>query len=121
MVGGLADWLGVTGRFRHPLRLPIPHTAVIKTRKAQLGRSLGEFVQENFLASEVVTEKLSHARIGERLGLWLSDTTHAQTVSQHTGAALARALDVLHAADLQSALQHRIASRLRRIEAPAVA
>src|SRR5437879_12337714 len=76
MVGGLADWFAVTALFRHPLRLPIPHTAVIKTRKAQLGRSLGEFVQENFLASEVVTEKLSHARIGERLGLWLSDTTH---------------------------------------------
>jgi uncharacterized membrane-anchored protein YjiN (DUF445 family) len=121
MVGGLADWFAVTALFRHPLRLPIPHTAVIKTRKAQLGRSLGEFVQENFLASEVVTEKLSHARIGERLGLWLSDTTHAQTVSQHTGAALAGALDVLHDDDVQSALEHGISSRLRRIEASPLA
>src|SRR5688500_3769368 len=79
MVGGLADWFAVTALFRHPLGLPIPHTAVIKTRKEQLGRSLGEFVQENFLAREVVTEKLRHARIGERLSVWLRDPKHAQT------------------------------------------
>src|SRR5687767_6988224 len=117
MVGGLADWFAVTALFRHPLGLPIPHTAVIKTRKAQLGRSLGEFVQENFLAREVVTEKLRHARIGERLGLWLDNSNHAQTVSQHTSAALAGALDVLHDDDVQSALEHSITSRLRQIEA----
>ena len=68
MIGALADWFAVTALFRHPLRLPIPHTAVIKTRKAQLGHSLGEFVQENFLAREVVAEKLHVARVGERLG-----------------------------------------------------
>ncbi|MEO5840005.1 MAG: DUF445 domain-containing protein [Acidimicrobiales bacterium] len=117
MVGGLADWFAVTALFRHPLGLPIPHTAVIKTRKAQLGHSLGEFVQENFLAREVVTEKLRQARIGERLGVWLGDSKHAQTVSQHTSAALAGALDVLHDDDVQSALEHGITSRLRQIEA----
>ncbi|HUP72282.1 MAG TPA: DUF445 domain-containing protein [Acidimicrobiales bacterium] len=117
MVGGLADWFAVTALFRHPLGLRIPHTAVIKTRKAQLGRSLGEFVQENFLAREVVTEKLRQARVGERLGVWLRDTKHAQTVSQHTSAALAGALDVLHDDDVQSALEHSITARLRQIEA----
>ena len=117
MVGGLADWFAVTALFRHPLGIPIPHTAVIKTRKAQLGRSLGEFVQENFLARDVVTEKLRNARIGDRLGLWLRDTQHAQTVSKHTSAALAGALDVLHDDEVQSALEHSITSRLRQIEA----
>jgi len=117
MVGGLADWFAVTALFRHPLGLPIPHTAVIKTRKAQLGHSLGEFVQENFLAREVVTEKLRNARIGERLGVWLGDSKHAQTVSEHSSAALAGALDVLHDDDVQSALEHGITSRLRQIEA----
>ena len=52
MVGGLADWFAVTALFRHPLGLPIPHTAIIPTRKDQLGRSLGEFVEENFLAGQ---------------------------------------------------------------------
>ena len=116
MVGGLADWFAVTALFRHPLGLPIPHTAVIKTRKAQLGRSLGEFVQENFLAHEVVTDKLRHARVGDRLGQWLRDSTHAQTVGQHTSAALAGPLDVLHDDDVQGILEHSISARLRRIE-----
>ena len=117
MVGGLADWFAVTALFRYPLGLPIPHTAVIKTRKAQLGRSLGEFVQENFLASEEVTEKLRQARIGERLGLWLRDAEHAQTVGKHTSAALAGALDVLDDDAVQGALEHSISARLRQIEA----
>src|SRR5262245_17885510 len=49
MVGALADWFAVTALFRHPLGLPIPHTAIIPSRKDQIGRSLGEFVQHNFL------------------------------------------------------------------------
>ncbi len=51
MVGALADWFVVTALFRHPLGLPIPHTAIIPTKKDQLGVSLGEFVGENFLSS----------------------------------------------------------------------
>ena len=53
MVGALADWFAVTALFRHPLGLPIPHTAIIPKRKDQIGRSLGEFVQGNFLTREV--------------------------------------------------------------------
>ena len=49
MVGGVADWFAVTALFRHPLRIPIPHTAIIPNRKDQIGRSLGSFVQDNFL------------------------------------------------------------------------
>ena len=49
MVGALADWFAVTALFRHPLGLPIPHTAIIPERKDQIGRSLGEFVEGNFL------------------------------------------------------------------------
>src|SRR5215216_5221530 len=54
MVGALADWFAVTALFRHPLRLPIPHTAIIPNRKDQIGESLGTFVQENFLTRAVV-------------------------------------------------------------------
>ncbi|MCW2493250.1 MAG: uncharacterized protein JWN47_2614, partial [Frankiales bacterium] len=49
MVGGLADWFAVTALFRHPLGLPIPHTAIIPRKKDQIGESLGAFVNENFL------------------------------------------------------------------------
>src|SRR5690606_13437042 len=56
MVGALADWFAVTALFRHPLGLPIPHTAIIRKKKDQLGASLGSFVGTNFLAPEVVSE-----------------------------------------------------------------
>ena len=58
MVGALADWFAVTALFRYPLGLPIPHTAIIPRRKDQIGRSLGEFVQGNFLTRDVLAERL---------------------------------------------------------------
>ena len=54
MVGALADWFAVTALFKHPLGIPIPHTAIIKRKKDQLGEGLGAFVRENFLSPEVV-------------------------------------------------------------------
>ena len=78
MVGALADWFAVTALFRHPLRLPIPHTAIIPKRKDQIGRSLGDFVESNFLTAEVLDERLHGAEIGRRAGEWLADPTHAE-------------------------------------------
>ena len=63
MVGALADWFAVTALFRHPLGLPIPHTAIIPKRKDEIGRSLGEFVQGNFLTREVIADA---PRVGSR-------------------------------------------------------
>jgi uncharacterized membrane-anchored protein YjiN (DUF445 family) len=68
MVGALADWFAVSALFRHPLGLPIPHTAIIPNRKDQIGVSLGEFVQTNFLTREVLHERLAGANVGQRLG-----------------------------------------------------
>src|SRR5947209_4981323 len=59
MVGALADWFAVTALFRHPLGLPIPHTAIIPHKKDQIGQSLGTFVQENFLTRAVIEDKLT--------------------------------------------------------------
>ena len=67
MVGALADWFAVTALFRRPLGLPIPHTAIIPTKKDALGDSLGDFVGENFLSEDVVRDKLA-ARRGRRAG-----------------------------------------------------
>src|ERR1700716_1987595 len=52
LVGGIADWFAVTALFRHPLGLPIPHTAIIPTNQARIGDRLGTFITVNFLASE---------------------------------------------------------------------
>src|SRR6478752_9805164 len=80
MVGALADWFAVTALFRHPLGLPVPHTAIIPKRKNEIGRNLQEFVTENFLTEEIARDRLAAARVGERVGLWLGVAEHRQRV-----------------------------------------
>ena len=71
MVGALADWFAVTALFRHPLGLPVPHTAIIPRRKDEIGRNLQEFVTENFLTEEIARERLVAADVTGRVGRWL--------------------------------------------------
>src|ERR687890_24011 len=65
MVGAIADWFAVTAIFRHPLGLPIPHTALIPKRKDDLGRGLEQFMAENFLQEQVIRERLASATVSE--------------------------------------------------------
>ena len=85
MVGAIADWFAVTALFRHPLGLPIPHTALIPTRKRLLGRSLQEFVTENFLSEQVVRQRVAGAQVGLRLGSWLREPAHGERVVHAAG------------------------------------
>src|SRR5690606_22409079 len=70
MVGAIADWFAVTALFRHPLGLPVPHTALIPRRKDDLGRGLEEFVGENFLQPQVIAERVRSAEPTRRVGEW---------------------------------------------------
>src|SRR4051794_1636704 len=72
MVGGLADWFAVTALFRHPLGLPIPHTALVPTRKDALAENLGQFVTGHFLTREALHARLAEARLTARLGAALA-------------------------------------------------
>ncbi|OMQ14264.1 hypothetical protein A7K94_0217855, partial [Modestobacter sp. VKM Ac-2676] len=81
MVGALADWFAVTALFRHPLRLPIPHTAIIPRKKDQIGTSLGAFVQENFLTRRVVEERLATVDVPGRLGAFLASPGRAERLA----------------------------------------
>ena len=81
MVGALADWFAVTALFRRPLGLPIPHTAIIPRRKDEIGRTLGEFVETNFLSGPVVRERLQSTPLAARFGGWLRQPAHADRVA----------------------------------------
>jgi uncharacterized membrane-anchored protein YjiN (DUF445 family) len=118
MVGALADWFAVSALFRHPLGIPIPHTAIIPHRKDQIGRSLGEFVQTNFLTREVLNERLAGANVGKRLGDWLADERNATKAGEGVTDLLRGALEVLDDRDVGSALETLIE---RRVRATAVA
>ncbi|MFF9088032.1 DUF445 domain-containing protein [Streptomyces sp. NPDC014991] len=111
MVGALADWFAVTALFRHPLGLPIPHTAIIPNKKDQLGVSLGEFVGENFLSEDVVRQRLRAVGIGSRLGTWLAEPEHADRVTAELATALRGALTVLRDSDVQAVVGEAITRR----------
>ena len=116
MVGGLADWFAVTALFRHPLGLRIPHTAIVRTRKDQLGRSLGEFVQQNFLASEVVIDKFRRADVTPRIARWLTAPDNADAVARHATTVLAGAFDVLDDDEISDLLTRAVTERLRSVD-----
>ena len=105
MVGGLADWFAVTALFRHPLGLPIPHTAVIPERKDQFGLTLGEFVQRNFLSSETIGERVRTARVAERAAAWLADPRHAEDVAARVADAAAWGIDLVEDDDVHVVLE----------------
>ncbi|MFF1459852.1 DUF445 domain-containing protein [Streptomyces sp. NPDC058330] len=111
MVGALADWFAVTALFRRPLGLPIPHTAIIPTKKDQLGASLGSFVGENFLSGEVVRDRIHALGVGSRLGAWLAEPEHADRVTAELATALRGALTVLRDSDVQAVVGEAITRR----------
>lgn len=82
MVGAMADWFAVTALFRHPLGVPIPHTAIIPKRKDEIGASLAAFVKENFLTPTVLEPRLQQIQFSDRIGVWLAKEQNAERVIQ---------------------------------------
>ena len=82
MVGALADWFAVTALFKHPMGIPIPHTAIIPARKDRVGITLGMFVQRNFLNRDVIAQRLTMLRPAERLSTWLMEPESVRSVSK---------------------------------------
>ena len=113
MVGALADWFAVTALFRHPLGVPVPHTAIIPHRKEALGRSLGEFVGENFLSTSVVRTRLRAVNLSVRIGGWLAEPAHAARVARELGGLVRGALTVLDDEKVFQALTDTVFARVR--------
>jgi uncharacterized membrane-anchored protein YjiN (DUF445 family) len=112
MVGALADWFAVTALFKHPLGIPIPHTAIIKRKKDQLGEGLGDFVRENFMSPEVIAAKLREAQVADRLGKWLAERGHAERVAAEASTVLRVVVEMLRDEDIQQVLDKMIVKRI---------
>lgn len=113
MVGAIADWFAVTALFRHPLGLPIPHTALIPRRKDELGRGLEEFVGENFLQEDIIRERMASARIAERAGRWLCDEANARRVVDEVADVAAIALTKVRDDHVESLVHDALVPRFR--------
>lgn len=105
MVGALADWFAVTALFRHPLGIPIPHTNLISMKKDEIGEGLGSFIEQNFLAEDVVHRKLSEISGARMAGEWLGERGHAERLSGMVASAGLGALTVLDDADVQELVE----------------
>jgi uncharacterized membrane-anchored protein YjiN (DUF445 family) len=120
MVGGLADWFAVTALFRHPLGIPIPHTALIPERKAALGVGLGSFVQENFLSPELVVGKVRDARVSQRVTQWLSTSDNREVVTNRVVSLIQAAAQRMQNDETSSAVASFVERRLAAVPAAPV-
>lgn len=112
MIGGLADWFAVTALFRHPLGIPIPHTAIIPNRKEALGQSLEEFVTGNFLTADAARERVAAADVSRRVGRWLTQEQHSARVITEVAKASSRALVAIKDEDVLGFVEQSLLPRL---------
>jgi len=117
MVGGLADWFAVTALFRHPLRLPIPHTAIIPNKKDQIGAGLAGFISDYFLTTDIVGERVAAAQVPKRVGEWLAEPAHAAQVAAELSRAVGGLASVLRDNELRDAVASIADKRLRDLDA----
>ena len=80
LVGGLADWFAVTALFRHPLGLPIPHTALVPANQERLGHALADFVCTSILTDDEVEKFLSGIDVSSTLSRLLADEDVQETL-----------------------------------------
>ena len=116
MVGGLADWFAVVAIFRHPLGLPIPHTAVIVSRKDAFGETLGQFVQQHFLNSATVADRIRAVGVADRTSAWLLTPGSADKVAGYAAELVVRLADVVKDDDLIHVAETEIRARLERVD-----
>jgi uncharacterized membrane-anchored protein YjiN (DUF445 family) len=116
LVGGLADWFAVTALFRHPLGVPLPHTAIVPSNKDRIGEALGHFVERNFLSKEVVGVKLAQIDLALLVGRWLSDPERARALGAQVAAWLPRLLDATGDEPMRRFLHENLVNALRRID-----
>jgi uncharacterized membrane-anchored protein YjiN (DUF445 family) len=116
MVGGLADWFAVTALFRHPLGLPIPHTAIIPKNKDRIGRTIGRFIERNFLTPDVLLPKLREMHVGARFAAWLAAPSTAPLIAHSITALLPYLIHSLRNPDLGEFLQRILSDQLRQAD-----
>lgn len=113
MVGAIADWFAVTALFRHPLGLPIPHTALVPRRKDDLGRGLEQFVSENFLREEIIRERVLGVGIGQRVGDWLAVEANAERVVAEASEVLGIGLGKVRNDHIEALVNEALVPRFR--------
>lgn len=117
MVGALADWFAVTALFKHPMGIPIPHTAIIPARKDRVGVTLGAFVQRNFLNRDVIVARLAQLRPAERLAHWLMEPQTGKGIARQLARGLSAGAGVLKDDVVDELIGRALLGRIRSVPA----
>jgi uncharacterized membrane-anchored protein YjiN (DUF445 family) len=115
-VGAIADWYAVVVLFRHPLGLPIPHTAIIPRNQDRIAESLGKFVEENFLTPEIITGRLSGYNAAQALAEWLADRANSKAIADAVADSLPGLLNQIDETDVQRLFERLVLPQLRALE-----
>lgn len=113
LIGALADWFAVVALFRHPLKLPIPRTAIIPENKERIAESLAIFIRNNFLSSDILMERMRAIHPAERIGAWLSSRDKADMLSRQVIHVLVGALAFIDDQRVGRILRNAIYKRLQ--------
>ncbi|MFA5120387.1 DUF445 domain-containing protein [Zavarzinia sp.] len=115
LVGGLADWFAVTALFRHPLGIPIPHTAIVPRNQARIGVTLGRFVASNFLKPEEVVTKLRQIDLPKVIADWLDQPENRARAAERMANAVPGILNALDDEDVGRFMQTNLSARVKDI------
>jgi uncharacterized membrane-anchored protein YjiN (DUF445 family) len=116
MVGAMADWFAVVALFRHPMGIPIPHTAIIPNNKSRIGSKLADFLCNHFLATPQVLQKLREMAPAERLAAWLSEPANGERLAGHAGAAAVHLLEAFDDERVRDFMRRTVVARLERVD-----
>ena len=116
MVGALADWFAVVALFRRPLNLPIPHTAIIPRNKGRIARGLSEFIQQNFLSSAAVVQRIAEFRPADTLCRWLLKIENVAIVAEYATRFVGYALTAVDDERVRRFLQRNVTALLRNVD-----
>jgi uncharacterized membrane-anchored protein YjiN (DUF445 family) len=116
MVGGLADWFAVTALFRHPLGIPIPHTAIIPRNKDRIGETLASFLRDNFLTPSVVARRMRIVDVAGAIGRFLANPPPEGRLREGASRLFASLLESLDEERLGGMVKSAVASRLRALD-----
>jgi uncharacterized membrane-anchored protein YjiN (DUF445 family) len=120
MVGAIADWFAVTALFRHPLGLPLPHTAIIARNKDRIGENLAKFVETNFLAPEIIATKLERIDFTIQFARWLGTPERGRQIAQWALDFLPSLLAAIDDEDVRRFIHDNVAQRVREVDTPFV-
>lgn len=116
MIGALADWFAVVALFRHPLGIPIPHTAIVPNKKNAIADSLAEFIRDKFLATEALAAKLRGLNPAEHLSIYLSTGKNAAVVGSGLTRIIADALDFIDDDRVRKLIHAAINNRIEKVD-----